>query len=318
MSEPRLPRNERLQDDRGQVDQRFLRYWDQVKKRAFDWRTTLNNIANLDFIASADSANDSIPIYDADAGVAKRILLSAIAGSVVSFREYTAVGSDTWTKSANPAQDEDTALVFMICWGGGGGGCARSTNDAAGGGGGGCCFAIVPYSKLPSSLTIEVGGGGAGGASSGDFGVNGSVSYVEDTSTAKKWVQAYGGGRGVGSGTASDVTEGGGGGDALSGGTNTSGGRPGGGYSSAEAAALPTSITGGGQGGGGGGDDGANAVLGGAGGAGRGGAGGASYIGGNGGDGDGSDGQPRGGGGGAGASSGGDGGRGEIWIAVIG
>lgn len=96
MAGPRLPRNERLQNDKGQVDQRFLRYWDQIKTRAYSAIQSFAEFAQLDTIASVDSAADYLVIYDASEGTANKVLVESIASSgsdLIEAISLTAVSS---------------------------------------------------------------------------------------------------------------------------------------------------------------------------------------------------------------------------------
>lgn len=76
MAGPKLPRNERLQNDKGQVDQRFLRYWDQIKTRAYD---ALPGFAKLTASSDVDVNADYLVMRDTSEGVDVKVLAGAIA-----------------------------------------------------------------------------------------------------------------------------------------------------------------------------------------------------------------------------------------------
>lgn len=83
----------------------------------------------------------------------------------------------TWTKPRG------VSYVYITCiGGGGGGGSAPNVSGNAGGGGGGGSSSVtkilLPSNVIPDTLYIQVGTGGAGGTSSLDNAVGGSLSYV--------------------------------------------------------------------------------------------------------------------------------------------
>jgi hypothetical protein len=80
MAGPRLPRNERLQDAKGQVDQRFLRYWDQIKTRAYSAIQSFSEISSLDTIGeTVDTVNDYLLIYNDSDAAAQKVAVGTIA-----------------------------------------------------------------------------------------------------------------------------------------------------------------------------------------------------------------------------------------------
>lgn len=232
---------------------------------------------------------------------------------------YLAITSNTtWNR---PTGYSDDACVIIEAWGGGGGGGRCSAVESGGGGGGAYVRREMRYASVPSSVSVTIGGGGAGRTGSTGNGTAGSSTTFGALLTAR----GGGGGGGVGSGSAGG---GGGGGELQAGGTSGtggSGGAVGGGEGASSTNRNATTVWGGGAGGSGSGFSGGHAVNGGGGGGGATGSsgtsGGSSLFGGAGGAGSNSSPTagttPSGGGGGGGnGANGADGARGEvrIWI----
>jgi hypothetical protein len=160
MAGPRLPRNERLQDSKGQVDQRFLRFWDQVKGRAYD---SIRAFASLTTAADVDVDNDYVPIFDASDGTTKKALVSAIAGDVAQAPTVTIItaGTTTYTKPA-----ECLAVQFKAVGAGATGetGNVFGSDNRRGGGSGTYGEVFVSGGDIASTITVQVGAGNSGTA----------------------------------------------------------------------------------------------------------------------------------------------------------
>lgn len=105
-----------------------------------------------------------------------------------SATDYTS--STTWTKPASGR------MAMVECWGGGGGGAHGnvSSGNGGGGGGGGYTVRFIPFSLLPSSVTITVGAGGGGGTGGG---TNGAAGGAGGTSSFGTYASAGGGAGGL-------------------------------------------------------------------------------------------------------------------------
>lgn len=216
-----------------------------------------------------------------------------------TFAFTTSGATQTWTKPTSAG-----SLVRIQCWGGGGGGgCASAGAGGGGGGGGAYSDRWMDLADVTSTVSVVVGGGGAGTNTANTAGTAG------ENTTFGAYVTAYAGGGG-GSNSAGVAGGGGGGGGGTSAGAsgatsvgtggdggNVGGGRGGNGEAagghasayqaggggsggSATTAALAggDSVWGGAGGGGANGDNnsggaGGTSIYGGAGGAGRGGSG---------------------------------------------
>lgn len=216
-----------------------------------------------------------------------------------TFAFTTSGATQTWTKPTSAG-----SLVRIQCWGGGGGGgCASAGAGGGGGGGGAYSDRWMNLADVTSTVSVVVGGGGAGTNTANTAGTAG------ENTTFGAYVTAYAGGGG-GSNSAGVAGGGGGGGGGTSAGVsgaagvatggdggNVGGGRGGNGEAagghasayqaggggsggSATTAALAggDSVWGGAGGGGANGDNnsggaGGTSIYGGAGGAGRGGSG---------------------------------------------
>ena len=176
---------------------------------------------------------------------------TATGGGGVTVNTYSTPGTHTWTKPSG------AKLIRVIAVGGGGGGgsggalVAADAGAGGGGGGGGASKRDVLFdaTTIPSTVTVTVGAGGAGGARVftlvGNSGVSGSISTFGTILTA------YGGGAG-GPGQNTGVTGGGGGGVFGAGQNNGTGGNGGGGDTDSTAFVL---TVGAGSGGGSGAPD---------------------------------------------------------------
>jgi len=130
---------------------------------------------------------------------------------LVNYQRFTSTsGNRVWAKPAGV-----TTVYMEVIGGGGGGGGGRTGYADSGGGGGGGAFArgIYPAESLPSTLQINVGSKGDGGAVNNN-GLPGNASKVTDTSPSpdKIILQAFGGGGGKDGGTGANDRGGGGGG----------------------------------------------------------------------------------------------------------
>lgn len=250
-----------------------------------------------------------------------------------TFAFTTSGATQTWTKPTSAG-----SLVRIQCWGGGGGGgCASAGAGGGGGGGGAYSDRWMSLSDVTSTVSVVVGGGGAGTNTANTAGTAG------ENTTFGAYVTAYAGGGG-GSNNSGVAGGGGGGGGgtsagatgATSVGTGAQGGNVGGGAGgNGEAAGGHASAYEAGGGGSGGSATtvalaGGDSVWGGAGGGGAngdnnsGGSGGTSIYGGAGGAGRGgtgtpvAGGTPGGGGGGSefGAPISGAGGPGRVIVTV--
>ena len=98
--------------------------------------------------------------------------ITALSGGGV-VQEFLTSG--TWTKPT-----KGTA-AFVSVWGGGGGGISFSSGNALlkGGGGGDFIRVLIPFSELPSSVTVTIGAGGLGSATTN--GNSGGDSSFGDT-----------------------------------------------------------------------------------------------------------------------------------------
>lgn len=100
--------------------------------------------------------NETLPV--SALGVAQAIL--ATAGDVVL---------ETFSASGTFTKQSDDIVYFVECIGGGGGGAAlwepTTTRFVSGGSGGSCAQFLIVASDIPASLSVTVGAGGAGGAS---------------------------------------------------------------------------------------------------------------------------------------------------------
>ena len=81
------------------------------------------------------------------------------ASSTGNIQTFTAVGTATWTK---PSGYGVNSLAFIEGWGGGGGG-SSGWGGWSGGGGGSYKSVFILLSSLPSTVTVMIGAGGAGG-----------------------------------------------------------------------------------------------------------------------------------------------------------
>ena len=239
-----------------------------------------------------------------------------------TFAFTTSGATQTWTKPTSAG-----SLVRIQCWGGGGGGgCASAGAGGGGGGGGAYSDRWMSLSDVTSTVSVVVGGGGAGTNTANTAGTAG------ENTTFGAYVTAYAGGGG-GSNSAGVAGGGGGGGGGTSAGatgatgvvTGAQGGNVGGGDGgNAENAGDHASAYEAGGGGSGGSATtvalaGGDSVWGGAGGGGAngdnnsGGSGGTSIYGGAGGAGRGGSGTPV-----AGGTPGGGGGGSEFGAAISG
>lgn len=152
-------------------------------------------------------------------GLEFQSISNIISGLVPTFnvQQFTTPGTFTngWTKPAG------ATIVIVLLWaGGGGGGGVDSAGGAGSGGGGGGAFnwGIFLAADLPSTCTVIVGAGGAGGSIAGGNGVQGGVTKFRLSSSPVKELSASGGGGGEGS--TGSASRGGGGGGIDSGGFN--------------------------------------------------------------------------------------------------
>jgi hypothetical protein len=133
---------------------------------------------------------DAIDFYD---GATWQPLIAG-GGAGYIFREqlrFTSTG--TFSKASYPYL---RAIRVRVVGGGGGGGSAQNA-DACGGGGGGGGYAegfITDIAGLASSVTVTIGGGGAGATTAGATGVDGST-------TTFSTISATGGSGGLGTTT---------------------------------------------------------------------------------------------------------------------
>jgi hypothetical protein len=162
MAGPRLPRNERLQDSKGQVDQRFLRYWDQVTRRAYD---SIRDFSSLTAESNVDPDNDYIPLFDASEGVTRKVLVSAIA-SVGQKPTYTTLttADTTYTPPA-----DCLFVVFKVQAPGSHGevgNTASSPNILRGGASGTYAQVTVNAVDISSGVSVSVGAADSGNPTS--------------------------------------------------------------------------------------------------------------------------------------------------------
>jgi len=101
-----------------------------------------------------------------------------VAGGFVSVQYFTTVGAITWTRPSGIKK------IYVYVIGGGGGG--QSANSGCGGGGGGCAIKMIDVTSI-SSITGNVGSGGA-------------VDTAGGTSTFNTTIIGVGGGTGTNSG----------------------------------------------------------------------------------------------------------------------
>ncbi len=189
------------------------------------WNTTSTVLQNWNGSAWLPS---NVSSYSVAAGICKFICATNYSWNGSSCNacatakqdsKYATAGTYTFTVPSNVVSLEIKA------WGGGGGGGGYDSGGNGGAGGGGAYASGQFNISSGSSLTIKVGGGGAGGINSHDY-------YV-------------------GSGGAGGLNGGGSGGDAGHHG-HSGGGGGGGGFSSVYNGSLPLVLAGGGGGGGGG------------------------------------------------------------------
>ena len=237
-----------------------------------------------------------------------QLATTAFVQAASGYTANTFTSSGTWTK---PAGTPANAMIRVEMWGGGGGGCRIGSDNFAGGGGGGA-FSTYTFlaSEVGSTVSVTVGAGGNGRATSTGNGGNGG------SSSFGSLITAYGGGGGLQNNNG--AANGGGGGGQLSAGSGATQGSFGGDMYGGGMGGGPSSDTVGSQ----------NSVYGGGGGGGcytptptfQ--TGGTSKFAGNGGRSAsgvaGADGQIPAGGGGCGVNqNGGDGARGEVRVWVI-
>ncbi len=155
--------------------------------------------------------------------------------------------TDTWNK---PADASGVTVVCIGAGGGGGGGrkAATSNTRAGGGGGGGGGFSKMTFaaSELPSSVSVQAGVGGTGGAGATVDGGGGTSGTAGTDSFFGTYMRATGGAAGTG-GT-STTHAGGAGGTGL----QSDGGNGGTGGTTTSTAGSTARYGGGGGGGGGG------------------------------------------------------------------
>lgn len=148
-------------------------------------------------------------------------LNGAYAGNPVIFQEITVDGT-IW---ANPT-GATRVSGYMIGPGGGGGGGARVVATGTGGAGGGAgCFLPFEFdpSKLPATVTVNIGAVGTGGAGATSNGNPGTIGVAAGNVTFGTLLTAYGGGAGSGGQTATNSGGGGGGGPRAAGSNGASG-----------------------------------------------------------------------------------------------
>jgi hypothetical protein len=145
-------------------------------------RLTAVRAANLDNIDAATMAN-------LDAAVSS-------AGKVRKTQVFTTSG--TWTRPAGV----DSVHVFLVGAGGGGGGVSTAETDRVGGGGGGGQVVERDLS-VAGNLTVTIGAGGAGGATTDLYFPNRGSNGGDSTLTGGASLTAYGGSGGGGGGSSS-------------------------------------------------------------------------------------------------------------------
>jgi hypothetical protein len=158
MAGPRLPRNERLQDSKGQVDQRFLRFWDQVKGRAYD---SIRAFASLTASADVDPDNDYVPLFDASEGVTRKALVSAITG-VRQKPTYTIL---TTSDSSYTPPADCLFVVFMVQAAGSRGSTGNTRTSPlylSGGASGTYAQVTVTASDIASGVSVSIGAANSG------------------------------------------------------------------------------------------------------------------------------------------------------------
>jgi hypothetical protein len=135
--------------------------------------------------------------------------LKAAAPPAVDVQVFSTPGTSTWVKPVG------AKTVHIVLYGGGpGGGSGRrravgDTAPAAGGAGGGAGGRVeiwIPADSLPSTVSVLVGTGGAGGAPVTIDGTSGNYGYPGGVSKFGNYFQAYGGGYAAGGGAANGAT----------------------------------------------------------------------------------------------------------------
>lgn len=166
----------------------------------------------VDITSTADdvvfAAGNNISLSRTDANT---ITINSTAGGGVDIQHFTTVGSSTWTKPLG------AKLVYVQVWGGGGGGGSgrrrsianqnsANASGGSGGSGGGYTWAIIPAVHLGSTVSVEVGAGGAGAGFPITDDTNGGAGTSGGTS---RFAVIYGNGGpgGIGGGSSTQTSQ---------------------------------------------------------------------------------------------------------------
>lgn len=117
------------------------------------WANTGNELVKVDLWGGGGAGNTSSPIK-----------AGGNWGGILNYQEFNSPGSSTWNNPyANSLANSSLSgleQVLVMAWGGGGGGASNNTHRA-GGGGGACAIGQYTLSTLGSTVTVNVGSGGA-------------------------------------------------------------------------------------------------------------------------------------------------------------